>query len=184
MAAALQRQGVRALLLDKNRRNVNTARRQGLEAHHGDALSESIWDEVDLTGIGRLLALTPNSEVNSLAALHFQELFSREDMYQLPLSNGSNGHSHTPQHLRGRFLFAAETHYRYLANQLNSGATIEERLLTEDHNYLAYQAEKGNQLLPLFLINERKELFIYTTDYQPIPRPGQTLISLASTNGA
>jgi hypothetical protein len=39
-------------------------------------------------------------------------------------------------------------------------------------------------LLPLFLINERKELFIYTTDYQPIPRPGQTLISLASTNGA
>ncbi len=179
MAAALQRQGIRTVLLDKNQTNVDRAREQGLRAQCDDALSETIWDDLDLRGIGRLLALTPNDEVNSLVALHFQEVFNRVNMYQLPPGHSGNGQSHAPQHLRGRLLFSPESHFRWLTRQFADGATIEEATLTPDFTFFAYQAaRKDEQVLPLFLINERRELIIYATDYQPIPRAGQTLISL------
>ena len=49
----------------------------------GSILAEDLVDEVDLSGIGRLLALTPNHRVNALAALHFSELFGEREVYQL-----------------------------------------------------------------------------------------------------
>ncbi len=180
MAAAIKKHGIRVVLLDKNRRNVAQTRQLGLEAYHGDALSESIWDDLDLTGIGRLMALTPNDEVNSLVALHFQEVFNRSDMYQLPTNSVENGNEHSPQHLRGRYLFAPGAHYRHLLESLNNGAAVEEQEFNKEFGYSDYLSKMGDRLLPLFVVNERKRLTIFAQGDQPIPKRGQTVISLVS----
>lgn len=58
------------------------------------------------------------------------------------------------------------------------GASIQVTELTENFDYLAFQSLYNNKAVPLLLITEKGKLIIYTTDYQPLPRTGQTLISL------
>lgn len=178
MAAALQNQGFRTLLLDTNQKNVDLSHEAGLQAQLGDAISEELMDELELTGIGRSMALTSNSDVNSLAALHFTELFGRAEVYQLPVKSDSEPHEETSHPLRGRILFGRHKTFSFLMEQLANQSVIVTTTLTNTFDYVAFQTKYGSQAIPLFLITENKQLIIYTTDYQPIPRPGQTLISI------
>ncbi len=176
MAAALQEQGLRSLLIDTNSQNVASALEAGLEAQLGDAISEELMDELDLTGIGRSLALTSNSDVNSLAALHLTELFGRAEVYQLPIKGGAEHHDAESHPLRGRMLFGQDKTFKFLVERLDSEAVIESTMLTDEFDYVAFQIKYDSQAIPLFVITANQQLIIYTTDYQPIPKPGQTVI--------
>ena len=178
VAATLQAQGIRALLLDSNEANVPAGLRAGLDVRMGDVLSESTMDELDLQGIGRLLALTSNHEVNSLAALHFGELFTRAEVFQVAAAAGASTQEEYPTHLRGRCLFGAKNSYRWFDEQLDHGAVIGAVPLTEAFGYEALQESVGGTAVPLFLVTSRGGLLVYTADAQPIPRAGQTLICL------
>lgn len=178
LAAALQAQGIRALLLDSNENNVLAGPREGLEVQLGDVLSENTMDELDLQGIGRLLALTSNYEVNSLAALHFGEVFSRAEVYQLSPEAGAEVDEEHPQHLRGRRLFGLENHYWWFEEQLDRGGLVAAIPLTEKFGYAQLQQRYDNMAVPLFLITARGQLLVYTAESQPLPRAGQTLICL------
>lgn len=154
---------------------------QGLDTHYGNALSEEVFEELDLTGVGRLLAMTPNNEVNSLAAVHFQEAFSRAEVYQLPMSTvdgPTTSNIVTQPNLTGRFLFGPEMTCDYLAERLREGAIVKATPLTEQFDYIDFQTRYDQEAIPLFVIANKHKLGIYTTDYQPIPKPGQILISL------
>jgi len=70
MAKTLQEQGFDVLLVDTNRGNIRSARMEGLPTLYTDILSEEIFDKVELASLGRMLALTANNAVNSLAVLH------------------------------------------------------------------------------------------------------------------
>ncbi|UCG86557.1 MAG: sodium:proton antiporter, partial [Gemmatimonadota bacterium] len=82
VAELLQREGVEVLLVDSNWAHVAAARQSGLRAQYGNVLDEQAMDALDLDGIGGLLAVTSNDEVNALAALHFGEVFGRARVYQ------------------------------------------------------------------------------------------------------
>jgi NhaP-type Na+/H+ or K+/H+ antiporter len=184
MAAALQNQGFSTLLLDTNQKNVDLSHEAGLHACLGDAISEELMDELELTGIGRLIALTSNSDVNSLAALHFTELFGRAEVYQLPTKSSREPHVDISHPLRGRILFGHRKTFTFLMEQLANEAVIATTQLTDEFDYVAFQTKYGSQAIPLFLMTESNELIIYTTDYQPIPKPGQTLISIVPPGNA
>ncbi len=178
MAAALQNQGFRTFLIDTNQKNINLSHEVGLRAYLGDAISEELMDDLELTGIGRSLAVTSNSDVNSLAALHFTEMFGRAEVYQLPTKNNSESYEESSHPLRGRILFGRNKTFTFLMDQLANEAVIATTRLTDTFDYVAFQTKYGSQAIPLFLITENQQLIIYTTDYQPIPKPGQTLISI------
>lgn len=180
IASTLQQEGFKALLLDTNWDNITRGRMEGLNTYHGNAFSEEVLEELDLSGIGRLLALTSNNEVNSLAAIHFPEVFSRAAVYQLPLGIGGGEvrSELAPQHLTGRFLFGPKMTYSHLMDRFLDGAVVKATTLTEKFDYVDFQTRYNHTAIPLFLITKKDKLIIYTTDYQPIPKPGQTLISL------
>jgi NhaP-type Na+/H+ or K+/H+ antiporter len=187
IASELAGQGITVRLLDNNRENVRTGRSEGLEVYYGNAYSEEVLERLDLTGIGRLLAMTSNDEVNSLAALHFPEVFSRAEVYQLPLGMGTPGedaHDLAAQHLTGRILFGATLNYSFLDQQFTQGGRIEGTKLTEAYTYQDLQAEHGQRAIPLFAITPRGKLLIYTNDSRNQPQPGQILISLVLPAGA
>jgi NhaP-type Na+/H+ or K+/H+ antiporter len=83
LASTLRGLGVRTLVVDTNEANVLAAQAEGLEAFHGSILSESAFEDIDLTGIGRLLALTANDQVNTLAAQRMAREFGSAGVYQL-----------------------------------------------------------------------------------------------------
>lgn len=125
-----------------------------------------------------MMAMTTNNEVNSLAVLQFREVFGRAEAYQLATDNLANGQETIAQHLRGRVLFGSTITCGQIQRQMGKGATIQVTELTEDFDYLAYQSLYNNQAVPLLLITEKGKLVIFTADFQPLPRTGQTLIGL------
>jgi NhaP-type Na+/H+ or K+/H+ antiporter len=181
IASTLHAQGYRVLLVDTNWANISAARLAGLPTYHGNILAEDASEKLELDGIGCLLALTSNDEVNALAALHFAEIFGRAEVYQLPpKGDGTNRTQAVPQHLRGRFLFGTGMTYPVLSERCAAGAVLKKTPLTKEFDYGAFQARYGAAAIPLFLIDSSGNLMVWTTDQKPTPRPGQTLISLAN----
>jgi NhaP-type Na+/H+ or K+/H+ antiporter len=176
LAAALQDLGFKVLLVDSNWENVQAAHMEGLEAQYSDVLTEH-EDGLNLTGLGRLLALTSNDEVNSLAALHFAEVFGRAEVYQLPCQIKPRSGA-VPQYLRGRLLFRRDISYGMLDEYLSDGAEIKATPLTAEFTYEDFQEYYQGRALPLAIIDENHKITFYATDQPPVPRPGHTLLSL------
>jgi NhaP-type Na+/H+ or K+/H+ antiporter len=180
IARALQEHKYRVVLVDTDRANISAARAARLETFRASILSDAVLDQVDLGGIGRLLALTANNEVNALAALHFTELFGRSEVYQLPPEG--KGREPDPeqlaQHLRGRLAFAPHATYGHVTARVHGGAVIKATHLTEQEDFAAFRESHGEAALPLFVIAEDGGLTVITADRPPEPEPGQILISL------
>ena len=180
LAQALQRENIRVVLVDSNRANVAAARLAGLPAHYGGILSEQVLDEIDLYGISRLLALTSNDEANSLAALHFAEIFGRAEVYQAPPGNGEPGSRKgtAREHMNGRFLFGPEATHDRLSELFKTGASLKTTRLTEKFDYPAFRELYGDTALPLFAISEAGIVVVSTVASPLKPRAGQILVSL------
>ena len=179
IAHVVEDQGLRVVLIDSNWANVTTARRDGLTAHYLNILDEGVEDEIDLYGIGRLLSLTANDEVNALAALHFGELFGRANVYQLPLGDHPSGkrRESIPEHLRGRWVFRQDATHEFMRARVRSGATIKRTNLADEFTYQDFITRYGESAIPLFIIRG-DAVSIMTVANPPTPKPGQTLISL------
>lgn len=179
IASALKEEGYQVLLVDNNWANISAARMAGLPTYYGNILSEHALNKIELDGIGRLLALTSNDEVNSLATLRFGEIFGSSEIYQLPTESEKKSPKETvARHLRGRFLFSPDVTYWHLTSRFAAGAVIKKVKLTEEFDYEVFQGEYGKSALPLFLIDETGDLIVLTIDNPPTPKPGQLLISL------
>ena len=182
MASTLKTEGFDVLLVDTNRENLNQARLEGLPTCYASILSERVVDEIEVGGLGRLFALTPNDEVNSLASLHFVEVFGREKVYQLsPKESGSSRKETVPMPLRGRLLFASNITYRELTHRFETGSVVKTTKLTNQFDYKEFLAFYGDKAVPLLLINETGELRVFTTDQELFPQPGDAIISLVES---
>ena len=179
VARTLQDLGFRVLMIDSNVRNVERARNAGLPAESVNALSETIIDELDLSGIGRLLAMTPNDEVNSLAALHFSEVFESTSVYQLAVRQESRSESigALPRHLRGRPLFGLDTTFTSLTDQFNDGDEIRTFSISAEHPFARLQQQYHGEMVLLFTVRGT-QLRIHSDADDVVPEPGDTIVAL------
>lgn len=179
MAGALKVRGYPILMVDTDWVNLATARKEGLRTLHASIVSEYALDKMDLTGIGRLLALTSNREANSLAALHFAPVLGRANVYQLaPGGHKGSRTDSVSQDLRGRFLFGSDVTFTYLTGRFSQGAEIKATKLTERFDFSDFLDHYGETALPLFIMNRDHRLTIITTETRLKPTAGQTLISV------
>ncbi len=178
IAKALTELGFRVIMMDTNRANEAAARLLGLPTHVGSALADNVADNLDLAGIGRLLAMTPNDEVNALACQQFSRTFGRTDVYQLPPKSEHGRRSEQEKHLHGRWLFASKVTYGTIEELANADWTVKATKLTAEFNHAAFQKRYGLSSIPLFLVNQQGKLHIMVADEPVAPASGQTLISL------
>lgn len=167
-------------LVDTNWQNVTRARQQGLDAHYGDILSETTESDVDLSGIGRLLALTSNYKANALACMHLQRTFGSSGVFQLPPRPPNQDESRSPSRERlGRLLFHEEATYDNLEEMLQDGATIKKTALTDSFPYIAYRQQYQGRFVPLMQIKGRRVRVVTVDDFAE-PQPGWTILSLVA----
>ncbi len=180
IANTLKAEGFQVALVDSNWGNITAARSDGLTGHYANVLSENLLHEIQLDGIGRLLAVIPNDEVNSLATLHFEDIFGRSEVYQLPLTAKSSVESRgvMPRHLRGRFLFDKKATCDYLEARFRGGAVVKKNSITEEFDFAAFKSKYGEDALPMFVITESGNLKVWTAISQPLPEQGEKLISI------
>ncbi|MFQ5586470.1 MAG: cation:proton antiporter [Thermodesulfobacteriota bacterium] len=181
VAKMLTDSGFKAVLVDTNRSNIYAARMEGLPTYYGSGLTEATLAGIELEGIGKLLAMTPNNSVNSLAVLHFNEIFDSSELYQLPpTEEKSPAKEGVSRHLRGRYLFGPEITYAYLAGRFARGAVLKKTRLTEEFCFETFIERYGEETVPLFLITESEDLVPFTAEKPPAPRAGSTLIALVT----
>lgn len=175
----LDQEGFEVLLVDTNRSHVASARADGLRAYHGSPLSEHADEELQLSGIGRLLALTPNDEANALTALRFAREFGSQNVFQLEPSDASLDRETLATEQRGRIVFHRGVTYAELEQWLDGGAEIEMTDIPEGVDIETIVERYAGQCLPMFTI-AHDELRVLT-DQSPPPERGSVLVSLVHT---
>jgi len=185
LAKALQNEGFSVYLYDTNYRNVTQAKLNGLPGMHANLLGQSGTDDVDFEGLGRLLALTPNHEVNSLAAIRLSERFGSSEVYQLAESKRSSLDREEEEEIEygGRTLFGAEVDYESLDRFVEEGAVIKVTGLTEEFSYEDFVTFYGESFVPLCLLTQDDVLKFFTSDVELVPANGDRLITLVSESG-
>ena len=180
LAKVLMNKKINIVMVDTNKANISSARMEGIPAFLGSILSEHITEVLNLDGIGRLMALTPNDEANSLASLHMSDEFERGEMYQLvPLSEKSGKEpDYSPKHLRARFLFGEGINYYHLNSLFQQKWIIKTTNLSDEFNFDDMRNHYNEKIIPFFLITENGKLFISTLEEPIKPEPGDTVIAL------
>jgi len=185
LALTVKNCGVPVVLVDTNFRNVSEARMAGLTADCASILSEHVQEELDLSGIGRLLALTPNDEVNALATRELVHVFGRANVYQLaPRNVDSNRRQSVPTRLRGRLVFDRVVNRDDLVRRLAAGAKIKKTSLTDKFSWNDYRAKYGESAAVAFVVDPGGRLVVCCDEPQPKAPPGATLIALVSPSGS
>jgi len=178
IAKAVKKEGFEVMLVDTNWNNVSAAKMEGLAAYNGNIISPTILENVAMHSVGRLLAMTPNDEANSLATLRFTEVVGRSQVFQLP-PKGVGKNSMPIKHLRGRLLFGREYNFDFFTQQCEVLGRIKTVNLTQKFNFAAYQ-NHYKTAVPLFVITKERTLIPFTTDVRLQPEPGDRLIALVS----
>lgn len=166
--------GYRVVMVDTNEQNIRRAAAAGLEAHHANILLDPIMEELDLSGIGKLVAMTPNDEVNSLACMHFRDFVGSDDVYQLPHQRISEKADSVPLRLGGNNLFGHNVTYEYLSARFRDGANLEAIPIDDMDEFREWQS----QIVPMFLVTRDGRLVVWTANNPPPYEVGQTLIGL------
>ena len=176
IAQSIHDLGIKVILIDTNRNNIRRAESEGLEAYHGSILNDSMIEDIDLNGIGNMIAMTPNDEVNSLASLHFKDVVGSIRTYQLPRQAASSAATSVAMQLGGENLFGEKVTYDYLAKQFSKDAVLDALEIdsTTPNNY----EEKG--VVPLFIVSPEGQLKVWTADNPPIPLIGEKLVVVAT----
>lgn len=182
MAQVLEEQGFQTLLVDTDNQALTAARLDGRRAVKANVHSSHLVEEVDLDGIGRLWAVTPREETNSLAAIHFADEFGRARVCQVALPGGDGPRHHLQSHLRGRTLFREDMTYQKLRDRITSGkweirrTAITPAFTIDDHK------EHYPEAIYLWLVTEDRSLQVFTVDHKPEIRAGKTVVALVPTD--
>jgi len=179
----LKESGQRVLMVDTNYSNISNAKANNLPGYYGSIVSENITNEIDLNGIGKLLAFTPNQDINSLATLYFSKTFEGE-VYQLSVEEEEDKQGkNVSKELRGKILFGTGYTFSNIEDLFNKGYKINKTKFSSEYSYAEFKIRFNdvNNFIPLFIINKDNKLFFYTSDEKPEPSKEDTLFYLSKT---
>lgn len=172
IARSLQNAGFRVLMIDTNQYNILAARRDGLPARTGNVFLDHALDEVILDGFGCLLSLTSNNEVNTLACLHFSEIFGVHSVYQL----GAEG-PESDRRIMQKVLFGGRT-FTDLDDRFSRGAVVRTINISMRTDLDDFQRMLESSVVPLFAITKGGDLLPFTADRTPDIAVGTKVVCL------
>ncbi|MFT7414345.1 MAG: NhaP-type Na+/H+ or K+/H+ antiporter [Methylophagaceae bacterium] len=183
IAKALNDNGYRTRLTDTSWTNAKASRMAGLDTYYGNAVSDHADRHLDLVGLGHVLTLTPQKELNALAGLRFRSEFGSNHVYTLSTEiekekDGTKQKSRTKATHGYHVLFGNEITFSKLASLIAQGAKAKRTKLSESFDYEAYKEQYGKRATPLFAINDKKRLYFFTAIDSIAPEQGWTIVAL------
>ena len=180
---ALLGRGVAVQLIDGNRDFVEQARREGLEAHHGNIYSSEFIEDIDLSEIGRALAVTPNTELNAYAELELGNYLGKTRVYHLAGEEDSKELRGGSTQRQKNVLFDAQATFDRLEEEFYTGATVREFVLEGDREWSVRDLEalmpSAACFLPLFAITPGGEVQVFSSRSRTELRRGTCVLALA-----
>ncbi len=160
IAKAVSENGFEVLLADSYHGNVRQARMAGLRVFHGNPVSRLADKELNLVGIGVMLGISQNDDLNLLAVQRYQNEFGKKRVYALPTqaSLGKSERNAVSEELTGVRLFSADNTYSKLASLIAQGAEMRTTNISEEFTLDDYREKYGNNAIPMFIIKDKSTL--------------------------
>jgi NhaP-type Na+/H+ or K+/H+ antiporter len=177
---ALAEQQFQVVLADDDWGGISAARMAGLTTFYGNPTSQHAAMHLDLTGIGRLLAMSWRREMNSLACMHFRQEFGRERVYRLRVlaPEESGNRAAFAGSLSAKALFGDDMTHTRFRDLLEAGWRIKANALTNTFDWPAFVAQHGADTVLLFGIEPGGKLRVASNRRKTEPRSGWTVIAL------
>jgi hypothetical protein len=172
LAKSLNDLDVTTMLVDTDPYNVTRSVALGLPARRLSVLTEEATHELDLRGIGRILALTSNDEVNALATTRFARVFGRRETFQLAPSEKRRSAA-LPEELLGRIIGIEGLDYGTIDERTRQGWRVRAAPAGEPTS----TAADDGSFLPIARVFQGQLSFICRND--AVPTQG-TVIGLAA----
>jgi len=180
IGAALAEADFRVVLADDDWEGIRQARMDGLGTFFGNPASPHGERHLDLTGIGRLLALSTHRERNSLACVHYRQEFGREKVYRLrnltPQENTDR--AALSGNLLAPPLFDEEMTHGRFAEMLQQGWRIKLTRLSATFDWPHFIEQYGSNIVLMFGVEEKGTLRVASAKRELEPKPGWTVIAL------
>jgi len=172
----LKKYNIKVLLVDNNWDKVTNTRREGIDAMFGSIVSEKTLEHINLEGIGKFIAFTPNKGINSLAAIYFSRIFESADVYQINTAPKFN--QDLSKELRSNYLSSQKLEYPLLEHY-DETIKVKATKITEEYSFDNFIEQYGNDnVYPLFILSKDNKLTVFSDKNQPKPKNGETLITV------
>jgi NhaP-type Na+/H+ or K+/H+ antiporter len=180
LAKALVAKNIRVILSDTSWENIRASRMENLPVYYGNPVSEHAENHLDLTGIGKMLAISPYKQLNTLSTYHYLDLFSGGNVFGLPEGDQDVRASHqsSEKYVQTRNQFDEKATFAKLASLISKSAGIKTTQLTHAFTFEDYLKKHGNRLKLLFALKPDKELIPLGQADKLLPQEGWDIISL------
>lgn len=137
------------VLIDSNQKNIEKAKKMGLEAMTADIYSETLTDDIELSDVGYLMALTENTDINKYAIDKFKKQFGENGSFRLINADEMNDPENNPR----EGLFSHTDDFMKLIDAIRKYPAINEIDLNDKSHYdaLIEITKVDDDIVPIFL---------------------------------
>lgn len=181
LAKVLVEAGFRARLASMTWADVQASRLMGLDCFFGNPVSVQADQNLDLVGIGQMVALSKRPDLNTLSCLKYRPEFGRNQVFSLRnAEEKDNKKSDRLTHdFRAERLFGSDITLEQMLLWMDEGAEIKLTRLSEEFTYEQYLEHYGDRALPLFCVNAKGHIrWIVAEDQSHKFKESWTLASL------
>lgn len=136
------------LMADTSRVSTSEAKAMQLPVFEGDILRDNVMEELDLSYIGKLFTLTPNSEINNLACAKFASELGEDHVYRLITKREMElTEVGKPKNL----LFHGYADYNTLMQTVRNESEFKEQMLNSSTELEDFLMKNSKNIIPIFL---------------------------------
>lgn len=161
LARLIKGLGIPVTLADNSPRSLYYLEKEGIKIHREEVLSEFSEENLDLTEIGYVVAVTKNDAYNSLVCTRFAHDIGRQNVYQMRSDVDTQD---LKTNLQGHFLFSDHDHYESIVKKHYLGWTLKIVEIDKDNLEEMIPFLKGPEVLWVMLMRQNGELIFNDND--------------------
>lgn len=178
IAETLRDLGIRVLVTDSHWAGIREARMRGIDTFYGSAVSGYADDNLQLTGLGNLLAMSRRPGLNELACMRFAHDFGRDHVFTIKsVQEGEHGKHRVSGERIGRVLFSGELSLEKLIGKILSGCEIVLTELSDEFTYDHYKEAHADSVV-VFVVDPRGRVRFPVGDETVDPGPDWKVAAL------
>jgi len=149
------------VVIDNNETNIEKCKSMGLDAIAANIYSDSLTDNIELSDVGYLMALTGNSEINKYAINKFQKQFGENGAFRLVNVDEMTNPENNPK----EGLFSHTDDFIKITETVRKFPSMHEIDLKDQEHYegLIEISKADDHIIPIFLKAPDGELFIISS---------------------
>jgi NhaP-type Na+/H+ or K+/H+ antiporter len=171
IADFLKKQGIYVILADTSKTNSREAQKRGFEVYEGSILSDNVYDDLDLTQVGKLLAVTSSAEINNLSLKYFEDEFNEDNLFRI---TSKNEMGMKDIDLPRNVVFNGTVDYLSLAQAIRKNPEMAVEGCPDNEAYQEIKKKSRGKIIPMFVIDEDDKIEIVTRDL-PVFNKGDRL---------